>query len=124
MASRNDPWYHQAANAKVFIGSILCGTLPGTLIKGKVYQITCDTAGDFVRIESGGNALNDPKVNLGNCLALSEVEVYTKSDYSDSKRTIVESSASKESYSANWYNRGVSFPEDPWISIHDHHTVD
>ena len=53
----------------MYIGSTLCGTLPGTVEIGKVYPIICDTIGDFVQLVTGGTKL-----------AFAEVEVYTKSD--------------------------------------------
>ena len=59
------------ANAKINIGSSLCGTLPGTISEGYTdYPITCDLVGDFVEILGSGTA------NLG----FSEVKVYSKID--------------------------------------------
>ena len=70
MTTRNDHVPDQAANAKVYIGSTLCGTLPGTLELAKDYPITCDATGDFVRINSKSS----------DYLGFAEVEVYQKSD--------------------------------------------
>ena len=41
---------NQTADAKVYIGTTLCGTLPGTLEQGKIYSIPCDAAGDYVKL--------------------------------------------------------------------------
>ena len=40
--------------------------------------------------------------------------------YSGTARTIKRSSISESSYTAIWYNRGSSKPEDPYISLEDH----
>ena len=43
--------------------------------------------------------------------------------YDNSYRCILNSSnASNSSYTALWYNRGDSEPEDPWISVFDHYS--
>ena len=40
--------------------------------------------------------------------------------YSNAQRSIIKSSDSQTPYTAAWYNR-VGVPEDPWISVNDHH---
>ena len=69
MRARHDCCESQLANAKVYIGTTLCGTLPGTPEKRKVYPITCDVVGDYVKLVSGSTLLG-----------FAEVEVYTKFD--------------------------------------------
>jgi hypothetical protein len=43
-------------------------------------------------------------------------------NYDNSPRTIIKSSISNTSYTANWYNRSTS-PEDPWIGLRTHNTA-
>ena len=42
-------------------------------------------------------------------------------NYDNSARTIIKSSISNTSYTANWYNRSTA-PEDPWIGLRTHAT--
>jgi hypothetical protein len=43
-------------------------------------------------------------------------------NYDNSARTIIKSSISNTSYTANWYNRSTA-PEDPWIGLRTHVTA-
>jgi hypothetical protein len=43
-------------------------------------------------------------------------------NYDNSARTIIKSSISNTSYTANWYNRSTA-PEDPWIGLRTHMTA-
>jgi hypothetical protein len=43
-------------------------------------------------------------------------------NYDNSPRTIIKSSISNTSYTANWYNRSTA-PEDPWIGLRTHQTA-
>jgi hypothetical protein len=43
-------------------------------------------------------------------------------NYENSTRTIKKSSISDSPYTANWYNRGSDFSEDPWIGLRSHAT--
>ena len=55
VTARNDAWFNQVEDVKVFIGTTLCGTLPGTVERAKLYPITCDATGDYVKLVRGGD---------------------------------------------------------------------
>ena len=76
MTYRNDGYYNEAENAKVYIGSNLCGALPGTLERGKVYSFSCEVVGDFVKLVTGNSRRE---------LSFAQVEVYTKSNENNIK---------------------------------------
>ena len=79
MTTRNDEHFYEAANANVYIGSTLCGTLPETIEIGKVYPVTCNVVGDFVKL-----------VTESIKLSFAEVEVYTIPYKSAYEKYIVE----------------------------------
>ena len=64
MTARNDQYFYQAANSKVYIGTTLCGSLPGTLENGKVYSIPCNVVGDYVKLVNGDGSGNGKYVGM------------------------------------------------------------
>ena len=64
---------NEAANAKIYVGNNLIGTLPSTLIASKDYVFECDAYGESVKVVSG---TADYK------LAFSTIDVWLLSDSS------------------------------------------
>ena len=58
-------YFALAKNAKIYIGSNLCGTMPAIVTKSTLYSFDCDLNGDNVKIESS-------------TLLFANVEVYSR----------------------------------------------
>ena len=59
----------EANNAKVYIGNKLCGTMPSTVESSKRYVFECDFIGDYVKVVTGRNDIDQK-------LGFSLIELY------------------------------------------------
>ena len=52
MSRRDSNWDH-ANNAKIYIGDMLCATMPANVEKSKLYTFECQLVGDHIKILTG-----------------------------------------------------------------------